>query len=96
MNSSNLGSNRSLFRQAVAVTVILLASASPSHAYVDPGTGSMLLQLGIAAIASVMFYFRHLRMQVTDWFRRVVLRRESELASSAEDLQSGDRAPERQ
>jgi len=61
-------------RMALAVFVTI-ASVQPALAYVDPGTGSMLVQMAIAGMAGAMFYFRELRMQLAGWFRRNVLRR---------------------
>lgn len=34
-----------------ALTILLLLVVSPAHAYLDPGTGSMLIQGVIAALA---------------------------------------------
>jgi hypothetical protein len=53
---------------------LFLGLAAPAHAYVDPGTGSMMLQMAIAGIAGAMFYFRQLRFAIVAWVRRVVLR----------------------
>jgi hypothetical protein len=58
-------------------------------AYIDPGTGSMLVQMGLAAVAGMLFYFRQFRMAVSGWFRRVVLRQRDEPATvSTESSQS--------
>lgn len=40
-----------------------------AHAYIDPGTGSLLLQGLIAAFVSVMVFWRNLRMGVMNFFR---------------------------
>ena len=71
----------------LAATAVL--SVSPALAYVDPGTGSMLLQMGIAAAAGALFYFRQLRMAAADWFRRKVLRQPAAPEAAASDA-SGD------
>ena len=61
-------------------------------AYVDPGTGSMLVQMAIAGIAGAMFYFRQLRMAAATWFRRVVLRQDTGAESPAStDNSDGNR-----
>ena len=42
--------------------VLLILSAGPAHAYLDPGTGSMLLQVvlgGIAAVGVALKLFWH-------------------------------------
>jgi len=53
---------RRAFPVALAL-VVVLAIASPAHAYLDPGTGSMLLSavIGVAAavaLALKMFWYR--------------------------------------
>jgi hypothetical protein len=54
----------------VASPCLLLACAAPAHAYVDPGTGSMLIQLAAASIAGVLFFLRDLRHRIFAWFSR--------------------------
>jgi hypothetical protein len=46
------------------------ALTAPAHAYIDPGTGSMLLQLIGAGIAGALFYLRNVRMYISNLFRR--------------------------
>jgi hypothetical protein len=44
------------------LAIVLLSAAQPLHAYLDPGTGSMLLQVilgGIAAIGVALKLFWH-------------------------------------
>lgn len=60
--------------RASLLAVLSVASVSPAMAYIDPGTGSMLVQMTLAGIAGALFYFRQLRLAAVDWFRRVVLR----------------------
>jgi len=60
---------------AALAASLVVASVQPAVAYVDPGTGSMLVQMALAGIAGAMFYFRELRLQLVSWFRRAVLRR---------------------
>lgn len=40
------------------LVIALLLSSTPAHAYLDPGTGSMLLQGLLAAIAASMLFLR--------------------------------------
>lgn len=60
--------------QASLLAVLSVASVTPALAYIDPGTGSMVVQMALAGIAGALFYFRQLRLAAVDWFRRVVLR----------------------
>lgn len=54
-----------IFSQAVLFTFLLLLLANPAYAYLDPGTGSMLLQgilAGIMAMGvTVGIYWRRLK-----------------------------------
>jgi hypothetical protein len=51
-------------RVALAAVLLIHAALQPAHAYVDPGTGAMMMQMAAAALAGVAFYFRSFR----DWF----------------------------
>jgi len=59
-------------RQLRRAAAFALASgfSSPAFAYIDPGTGSMLLQVIGAGIAGAIFYFRELRCKVLSMFSR--------------------------
>lgn len=46
------------FATLYAVAVILFTSTVSAHAYLDPGTGSILLQGAIGAIASGLFFVK--------------------------------------
>ncbi len=50
--------------------VVSLAAVAPAAAYIDPGTGSMLLQMIGAGIAGAIFYFREIRIKVLSLFTR--------------------------
>jgi len=56
---------------ATAAMVLYLLSASTAGAYVDPGTGSMLLQLFGAFVAGAIFYFREFRIRLLEFFSRI-------------------------
>jgi hypothetical protein len=64
--------------QASLLTVLAVTSVTPALAYIDPGTGSMVVQMAVAGIAGALFYFRQLRLAAVDWFRRVILRQAPE------------------
>jgi len=55
-------------RQHHLLFFTLLAFPGLAHAYIDPGTGSLLLQGLIAALASVMIFWRNLRASVVHLF----------------------------
>ncbi|HEU0224246.1 MAG TPA: hypothetical protein VFR29_02315 [Steroidobacteraceae bacterium] len=57
-------------RATAGVLLLVLATVPPAQAYIDPGTGSMLLQVIGAAVAGAIFYFRELRIKILSWFGR--------------------------
>ncbi|HET8690538.1 MAG TPA: hypothetical protein VFM30_00250 [Steroidobacteraceae bacterium] len=59
-----------LIRKLACACAISLAGVGTAAAYIDPGTGSMLLQMMGAAVAGAIFYFRELRMKVVSLFSR--------------------------
>jgi hypothetical protein len=59
-----------ILRQAALAAALVLGTAGSAQAYIDPGTGSMLLQVIGAGIAGAIFYFRELRIKVMSMFSR--------------------------
>lgn len=55
-----------------ALTVVLVAGIASSNAwgYIDPGTGSLLLQLQLAFAAGLLFYFKKIKATVVAFFAR--------------------------
>ena len=52
----------------IALTAIGLFASSPAYAYVDPGSGTLILQLLAAAGVGAIFYFRQFRDKVMSLF----------------------------
>jgi hypothetical protein len=50
--------SRRLANSVVLVVLLLFASTQNAHAYVDPGTGSYIIQLIIAGLVGVAFAVR--------------------------------------
>lgn len=52
--------------------VCLTATPSPAHAYLDPGTGSYILQAAMAALLAAVFsiklFFKQIRAAVSERF----------------------------
>lgn len=51
----------------VLVLVLLIATQARVHAYTDPGTGTLIWQMLLAASFGVMFYLR----RILTWARRL-------------------------
>lgn len=48
--------------------------------YIDPGSGSYLVQVIVAAVLGVAFFFRNLRMMISAFFARIFGRRDKKQA----------------
>ncbi len=59
-----------LIAPIAAALTLALGAVAPAAAYIDPGTGSMLLQMFAAGVAGAIFYFRELRIKVMSYFSR--------------------------
>jgi hypothetical protein len=57
-------------RGPVALVLGLLATPGVAHAYIDPGTGSLVLQGLIAAVAAAGVVIRGYWYRIKGWFRR--------------------------
>ena len=60
-------------RRASCVVLVLVACltiASPAHAYLDPGTGSMLVSALIGVAAAVALALKMFWYRVAGWVRR--------------------------
>ena len=45
--------------------------------YVDPGSGSYLIQAIVAGITGFLFFFKNIRMYVRDKFNRIFRKKQS-------------------
>jgi len=57
----------------ICIAFVLLLAPTAAFAYIDPGTGAMMVQAVLALFASVVFYFRDPRQLWCDlkkWFTR--------------------------
>lgn len=55
------------------LALMLLAFSSPAQAYVDPGSGAMLVQAILAMVVAAIFYLRNpgqLWRDLRDWWTR--------------------------
>ncbi len=50
--------------------LVFIATTRPSYAYIDPGTGTFLLQILAAIGLGIAFYFRRALNAVKNLFRR--------------------------
>ncbi len=57
-----------LANSSVVAAIILVAASGPAYAYIDPGTGSMILQGIIGGVAGGLFILRTYWAKVTAFF----------------------------
>jgi hypothetical protein len=62
---------------ALAGVFLLASSAAPAFAYIDPGTGSMMLQLLLGGVAGAMVVGRLYMRRISERFRVLVGRKTS-------------------
>lgn len=53
---------------SIVITMLLVALAHDAYAYLDPGTGSVFLQMLIAGIVSAMFAVKMFWRKIIDFF----------------------------
>lgn len=58
----------------ICASVLFLLSSAPAYAYLDPVTGTFLIQGIIAGIAAVMASLRSVRERIADIFNSVFRR----------------------
>jgi hypothetical protein len=47
--------------------------------YIDPGSGSYLVQVIVAAVLGVAFFFRNIKMLITAFFAKLFVRKRKKL-----------------
>ena len=63
-------------RLSSAALLLLLAAPTPAHAYLDPGTGSMLIQAALAALFGLGLALRQVRSRLAAAARWLLRSRE--------------------
>ena len=58
------------FKQRIGIAVVLLMGSAPAFAYIDPGTGSALIQGLIAGIAAVSIAAKLYWHRIVKFFSR--------------------------
>ena len=66
------------------IALLALAYAAPAHAYLDPGTGSILLQGLLAAIATLGLFWQRVKV----FFSSMFASRKPDTEEAGEDARS--------
>lgn len=64
-------------RTIALFTIVFFLAAHPAHAYLDPGTGSYVLQILAAALFGGMFALKTWWREIRHFVSSVVLRKET-------------------
>lgn len=59
-----------MYRFFILLPLYLLIMPSSAYAYIDPGTGSLILQAIVAGGITALVYFRNIRRKILSFFRR--------------------------
>ena len=54
------------------LAVFILACAQPAHAYIDPGSGSYLIQAILAGLLGVLYFVKGIRTWIMSFFARLL------------------------
>ena len=73
----------------VAVQALVLAPAT-AHAYLDPGTGSFILQMVIAGLLGAILYVRLAWDRTRQFFTRLFFRRSRQTDANGDNSTRGD------
>lgn len=68
----------SRFVVSLSALCVLMFSANPAYAYLDPGAGSMLVQAVIAAVAAASVSIGVFRRRIRSFFGRLFGRKKDE------------------
>jgi len=77
-----LGRSRS---KSVVILLILVISPTPAYAYLDPGTGSLIVQMIIAGVATSLFVIRTKWAQIKAMFVGRVADADDPAAENSQD-----------
>ena len=61
---------RKYFHAVAAIMLCCIAFTPNAHAYIDPGTGTMLLQALAAGFVALMVFWRRIHAGLTDFFSK--------------------------
>ena len=77
------------FSVVMAFAFIWTVATRPVHAYLDPGTGSYLFQIGLASLFGVLFALKTYWFQVKHFVLAKVLRKEVAQPEAATQSKKG-------
>lgn len=78
----------SFLRAIGPAALLFIGLVGPAYAYVDPGSGSLLLQLLIAFAVGLMFYLRKFRQKVAEFLN--LRGRKTKNRDIARDVEPGE------
>lgn len=67
----------SLFLRLVALVALFVATSAPAYAYLDPITGSLIIQGLIALVAAIVAGVKSVRLKIIGLFSSIFKRKDS-------------------
>lgn len=67
-----------MIRFAASLTLFFMATIGPAYAYLDPGTGSMILQGLLAGLAVAAGVFSYWKARILGFFKQTFKSKEAE------------------
>jgi hypothetical protein len=60
-----------IYINILIITSVIIVSTSSAHAYIDPGTGSIILQAILAAFAATIGYVVYCWQKIKTYFKKI-------------------------
>jgi hydrogenase-4 membrane subunit HyfE len=73
----SVGTRKQVSSLTLLVIGVLILTSRPAHAYIDPGTGSFVLQAAIAGLLGAAFVIKSTWKNLTQAIARVFSRKDS-------------------
>ena len=69
----------------LTIMIAAIVLSEPAYAYLDPGTGSMVVQILVACFATVVIFFKSIWQGITQFFGKKPKTGDTEEAEDSED-----------
>ena len=70
----------------LCLIVGLISYTSPAYAYLDPGTGSIILTFLIGIVSGIVAFFRTIKYKIMSIFKKDIKKENNEIANPKNDI----------
>ena len=81
---------KSALAHGMAVVVLIVCAVEPAYAYLDPGTGSILLQAVLATVAGALVSLKLYGQKIRIFFKRMFARTPASAPASESEAHPRD------